>query len=119
MWLHAIESPELKNQMKTIGEFIAKVGVPSALAVYLVYVLSSSQVQSQGQKLDALIEIQSITNQRLTHHIESTAPLVSMQQQILNVSLAQCVNSARAQRQPVDTCFSALYQQPVRPQSDR
>lgn len=102
--------------MKAVGEFVAKVGLPGALAIWLVWFFTSGQ-GGNGQKLDALVATQAATAMALEHHVQSTAPMVQMQQQILNVNLAQCVNAARAQRQPVETCFSALYQQPRRPET--
>jgi len=107
MWI--LES----KTMKAAGEFVAKVGIPGALALGMLYLFGLRN----DSRMDAVTASSAAMVQLLHSHVEATSPMVTMQQQILNVNLAQCVNSARAERQPVDTCFSALYQQPVRPQT--
>jgi hypothetical protein len=96
------------TSMKQVGEFVTKVGLPGAIALYLIYAI----VTGQGGRIEGIAAATDRNGQLLERHIETTMPLVTLQQQILNVSLAQCVSNARAQRQNPDVCFSALYAQP-------
>jgi hypothetical protein len=83
------------------GKLLTKIGVPSAIACFLVWKLMNgveSAVMETKTKLDA--------------HMVATVPLVVGQQQLVNLAVQQCVSAAKADRVARDACFAALVRPP-------
>lgn len=97
----------IRNEADSMSEswlkVITKVGVPSAIAIYLV-------VQLGGEIKSAVADTRAL----MQRHVEATAPMLETQRAILNVAVQQCVNAAATEPKR-DLCFAAQWSGPAKP----
>jgi len=93
--------------LKGVIEAVNKVGLPTALTLWLVYLLSTGLVNN----VRAVVESTAQTQQLLQSHVDGMLPMSHMQQQIVNIQLQQCANAATDNVER-SACFQSLYRQP-------
>lgn len=99
--------------MEKVSKFVKDVGLPGAIALYVLYQAYGGQQMEAREASRAALALAQKTHDTLVQHAQASATLGAMQQQIVNLSLQECVNAARNEgaRQ---ACFDALYRQPRR-----
>ncbi len=88
---------------ESLGRFIVKIGVTSAIALLLVYRLSGHwDTQLSAAQTDA-----AATRLAVEAHVRAMEPLAATLDKLVNLALQQCVNTADDVLKQ-DRCFRAL-----------
>lgn len=91
------------------GKLIAKLGVTSVIALYLVHLLGGEMKGMLSETRNAAADARMIMQQ----HVAATEPLANSIQVLINLQLQNCANQA-ANTLERDACFRAQYQPPQR-----
>jgi hypothetical protein len=90
-------------------KLVAKWGVSAAIAMYLVYTMTTTQQQLLKETRDDAAAARAA----ITAHNESMAPLLWNMQALVNISLQDCINRADDVVKR-EKCFRAQYEKPSR-----